>query len=124
MTPVALGVFRGEPPFLPAPSLCPRKCGGPGQELPPCARRITSGKDLLTCSSPLTQVTTSNLLWAGRQPGRGSGRQAGPEAGAAIRVWLGSQVRASTGGRGPRETARGAPQPPDLGKGLFPGLLD
>lgn len=85
MTPVALGVFHGEPPFLPAPSLCPRKCGGPGQELPPCAGRISSGKDLLTCSSPLTQVTTSNLLWAagslgGTAGGRRGQRQGRPSA--------------------------------------------
>lgn len=67
--------FMGNP-FFPAPLgpevQRPRSC-----LLATASSRISSGKDLLTCSSPLTQVVTSNLVPLARQPGRDS-RQAGP----------------------------------------------
>lgn len=67
MTPVAFfwGSSTGSPSLPPHPT--------PGsveaQELPAgnSHGRISSGKDLLTCSSPLTQVVTSNLVPLARQ---------------------------------------------------------
>lgn len=40
--------------------------------------RISSGKDLLTCPSPLTQVLTGSLVPLAQQPGRDN-KQAGPD---------------------------------------------
>lgn len=71
-----LVLFHGESPF-PAPLgpevWRPRNC-----LLATASSRISSGKDLLTCPSPLTQVLTGNLVPLARQPGRDN-KQAGPD---------------------------------------------
>lgn len=53
-------------PFLPTH---PAPGSVEAQELPAgnSHSRISSGKDLLTCSSPMTQVITSNLVPLARQ---------------------------------------------------------
>lgn len=81
-----LGFLCGEPLFsapLGPEVQRPRSC------LPATVScRISSGKDLLTCPSPLTQVITSNLFPLARQPGRDckqAGGTSGPARGEASR---------------------------------------
>lgn len=139
MTPVAFfwGSSMGSP-FLPTHHTHTRPPGSAeAQELPAgnSHSRISSGKDLLTCSSPLTQVITSTWFpWPGRQPRR-KGRQAGRRdqregrpsaAGSEWRAGARSE-RAQGGlasGLGHPEAACETPQPPDLGTGGVSGILD